>query len=152
MRLRIGSGSLQENDAQQGSAHLLEHMAFKGSTNVPEGELVRILQRKGLAFGPDTNAFTSATQTTFVLDLPERDLDTIETGLMLLREIASELTLSAVAMETERGVVLSEERLRDTPQFRAYVARLSLLLEGQLAARRLPIGKWTSCEALPWIL
>ena len=53
LRLRIGSGSLQENDAQQGLAHLLEHMAFKGSTNVPEGELVKILQRKGLAFGPE---------------------------------------------------------------------------------------------------
>ena len=141
LRLRIGSGSLQESDAQQGLAHLLEHMAFKGSTNVPEGELVRILQRKGLAFGPDTNAFTSATQTTYVLDLPERDLDTIETGLMLLREIASELTLRAAAMETERGVVLSEERWRDTPKYRAYAARLGLLLEGQLAARRLPIGK-----------
>ena len=149
LRLRIGSGSLQESDAQQGLAHLLEHMAFKGSTNVPEGELVRILQRKGLAFGPDTNAFTSATQTTYVLDLPESDLDTIETGLMLLREISSELTLSAAAMETERGVVLSEERWRDTPQYRANAARLGLLLEGQLAARRLPIGKVEVLRSAP---
>ena len=69
-----------------------------------------------------------------MLDLPERDLDTIETGLMLLREIASELTLRAAAMETERGVVLSEERWRDTPKFRAYAARLGLLLEGQLTS------------------
>ena len=68
---------------------------------------------------------------------------------MLLREIASELTLSAVAMETERGVVLSEERLRDTPQFRAYVARLSLLLEGQLTARRVPIGKVEILRSAP---
>jgi zinc protease len=141
LRLRIGSGSLQESDAQQGLAHFLEHMAFKGSARVPEGEMVKILQRKGLAFGPDTNASTGWTQTVYMLDLPEADASSIDTGLMLLREIASELTLSAKAMEPERGVVLSEERLRDTPQYRAYVSRLTTLLEGQLAARRLPIGK-----------
>jgi zinc protease len=141
LRLRIGSGSLQESDAQRGLAHFLEHMAFKGSTHVPEGEMVKILQRKGLAFGPDTNASTGWTQTVYMLDLPEADPDSIGTGLMLLREISSELTLNAKAMEPERGVVLSEERLRDTPQYRANVARLTMLLEGQLAARRFPIGK-----------
>jgi zinc protease len=141
LRLRIGSGSLQESDAQQGLAHFLEHMAFKGSTRVPEGEMVKILQRKGLAFGPDTNASTGWTQTVYMLDLPEADHGSIDTGLMLLREIASELTLSGQAMEPERGVVLSEERLRDTPQHRANVARLTTLLDGQLAARRFPIGQ-----------
>ncbi|MGO9545815.1 MAG: M16 family metallopeptidase [Rhodomicrobium sp.] len=141
LRLRIGSGSLQESDAQQGLAHLLEHMAFKGSKRVPQGEMVKILQRKGLAFGPDTNASTSWTQTVYMLDLPEADASTVDTGLMLLRETASELTLSAKALEPERGVVLSEERLRDTPQYRAYAARLNMLLDGQLAARRFPIGK-----------
>jgi zinc protease len=141
LRLRIGSGSLQESDAQQGLAHFLEHMAFKGSTRVPEGEMVKILQRKGLAFGADTNASTGWTQTVYRLDLPAADSGSLDTGFMLLREIAGELTLSAKAMESERGVVMSEERLRDTPQFRAYVARLAMLLDGQLAARRVPIGK-----------
>jgi zinc protease len=141
LRLRIGSGSLEESDAQQGLAHFLEHMAFKGSTHVPEGEMVKILQRKGLAFGPDTNASTGWTQTVYMLDLPEADPGSIDTGLMLLREIASELILSAKAMEPERGVVQSEERLRDTPQHRTNVARLAMLLDGQLAARRFPIGK-----------
>ena len=141
LRLRIGSGSLRESDTQQGLAHLLEHMAFKGSTNVPQGEMIKILQRKGLAFGPDTNASTGQRQTVYKLDLPEANADTIDTGLILLREIASELTLDAAALDSERGVVLSEERLRDTPQYRAIVARTKLLLEGQLAAERFPIGK-----------
>ena len=47
-----------ETDDQQGLAHFLEHMAFNGSTNVPEGEMVKILERAGLAFGADTNAST----------------------------------------------------------------------------------------------
>jgi zinc protease len=149
LRLRIASGSLRESDAQQGLAHLLEHMAFKGSTHVPQGEMIKILQRKGLAFGPDTNAFTGQRQTVYMLDLPEADAETIDTALMLLRETASELTLDGAALEPERGVVLSEERLRDTPQYRAYTARTKLLLEGQLAARRFPIGKVDVIRSAP---
>ncbi len=140
LRLRIGAGSLQETDEQQGLAHFLEHMAFKGSTHVPEGEMIRILQRKGLAFGPDTNAFTSFGQTVYELDLPETDADTVDTGLMLLRETASELTLSQKAMDSERGVILSEERLRDSPAYQAQKAELGFLLKGQRLPERWPIG------------
>jgi zinc protease len=141
IRFRIGSGSLDENDDQQGLAHFLEHMAFKGSTNVAEGEMIRILQRKGLAFGPDTNAHTSYGETVYSLDLPQVDPDTISTGLNLMRETASELTLDAAAFDRERGVILSEERLRDTPPYRAGMAVLNLLLDGQRVTTRTPIGK-----------
>ncbi|MBP2445817.1 M16 family metallopeptidase [Rhizobium leguminosarum] len=141
IRFRIGAGSLEENDNQQGLAHVLEHMAFKGLTHVAEGEIIRILQRKGLAFGPDTNAHTSYDETVYALDLPEVDADTVSTGLMLMRETASELTLDAGAFDRERGVILSEERLRDTPQYRAGLGIMNSLLAGQRATMRAPIGK-----------
>ncbi|CAM5773140.1 peptidase M16 [Labrys miyagiensis] len=141
IRFRIGSGSLEEDDTQQGLAHFLEHMAFKGSTHVPEGEMVRILQRKGLAFGPDTNAHTSYDETVYALDLPEVDADTVSTGLMLMRETASELKLDAGAFDRERGVILSEERLRDTPQYRGMIGLINVLLAGQRVPSRPPIGK-----------
>ena len=138
LRLRIGSGSLQERDDQQGLAHFLEHMAFRGSTHVPENELVKILQRNGLAFGPDTNAFTAFDQTVFELDAPTPA--GADVALMLLRETASELTLSQSAMDAERGVILSEERLRDSPAYQAQKAELGFLLAGQRATQRWPIG------------
>ena len=138
LRLRIGAGSLQEHDDQQGLAHFLEHMAFRGSTHVPENELVRILQRNGLAFGPDTNAFTAFDQTVFELDAPNPAA--ADVGLMLLRETASELTLSQAAMDAERGVILSEERLRDSPAYQAQKAELGFLLAGQRLPQRWPIG------------
>ena len=118
MRLRFDAGSLMETDDQQGLAHFLEHMAFNGSTNVPNGEMVKILERHGLAFGADTNASTWLDDTTYKLDLPKADDHTVDTCLMLLREIAGDLTLSQDAMDQERGVILSEERLRDTPGYR----------------------------------
>lgn len=141
LRLRIAAGSLMEDDAQQGLAHFLEHMAFKGSTHVPGGDMIEILERHGLAFGADTNAFTSATETVYKLDLPKTDPDTVDTSLMLLRDIAGELTLSQTAMDHERGVILSEQRLDDTPSYRAGKSRLQFLLPGQRAAERLPIGQ-----------
>lgn len=141
IRLRIGSGSLEERDDEQGLAHVLEHMAFRGSKNVPAGEMIKILERDGLAFGPDTNAETGWTETVYMLDLPHTTEPVLETGLMLMRETAGNLLLDPKALETERGVVLSEERLRDTPNYRAQIAQIDLFLNGQLAAKRVPIGK-----------
>ncbi|HEX4196851.1 MAG TPA: insulinase family protein [Caulobacteraceae bacterium] len=139
-RLRFAAGSMDESNAEQGLAHLLEHMSFDGSTHVPNGEMVKILERHGLAFGADTNASTSWEQTIYKLDLPKADEDTVDASLMLLRETASELTLSQQAIDKERGVVLSEERLRDTPGYRVAKASLQLDLQGQLAGDRFPIG------------
>ena len=149
LRLRIAAGSLQESDAQQGLAHVLEHMAFKGSKHVPAGEMLKILERHGLAFGADTNAFTEWSQTVYMLDLPHSDADDIDTGLMLFREAGSELTLDEKALASERGVVLSEERLRDTPEYRAEVAQIDLFLHGQRATRRWPIGKVEVIKTAP---
>lgn len=141
LRLYIGSGSMAESDDQQGLAHFLEHLAFRGSTHVPDGEMMRVLQRHGLAFGADTNASTGQTATIYQFDFPRADQDSIDTGLGFFREIASELTLSQTSMDGERGVILSEERLRDSPAYHAIKAQYGFELEGQLAPSRWPIGK-----------
>ncbi len=141
LRLRFDAGSLQEGEAQQGLAHFLEHMAFNGSKAVPEGDMIKILERLGLAFGADTNASTDFDETTYKLDLPRTDDETVDTSLMLLREAAGNLTLDQGAIDRERGVVLSEERARDTPSYRVYKQRLEFFLKGQRPPTRYPIGK-----------
>ena len=141
LRMWVNAGSLMETDAQQGLAHYLEHMAFNGSKHVPEGEMVKILERHGLAFGADTNAQTSWNQTLYQLDLPSNDDDTLDTGLKLLRETAGELLLDPGAIDRERGVILSEERTRDTPGLHVFKQGLAFFLKDQLASRRLPIGQ-----------
>ncbi|MFM1961104.1 MAG: hypothetical protein RL588_2621, partial [Pseudomonadota bacterium] len=141
LRLHISAGSLNEADGQQGLAHFVEHMAFNGSNRVPEGEMVKILERLGLAFGADTNASTGFDETIYRLDLPRTDRETLETSLMLLREVAGELTISPSAVDRERGVVLSEERSRDGPAMRAARAASALQFKGQLPPQRFPIGE-----------
>ncbi len=149
LRLRFDAGSLMETDAQQGLAHFLEHMAFNGSKNVPEGEMVKILERHGLAFGADTNASTNFDETIYKLDLPKTDDDTVDTSLKLLREAASELTLAPAAVDRERGVVLSEERASDSPAYQVFKARLGFLMPGQRMPTRHPIGKVDVLQTAP---
>ena len=141
MRMRIGSGSLEERDDEQGLAHFLEHMAFRGSTNVPDGEVVHMLQRQGLQFGPDTNAFTAHDETVYMFNFPKADATALDTGLTLFREIGGRLNLAPAAIDAERGVILSEERLRDTPAYRMTKADLGTILDGTRAIERWPIGK-----------
>ena len=140
LRFRFANGSMQENDAQQGLAHLLEHMAFRGSTHVADGDVVKMLERIGLKFGADTNASTSHTQTDYKFDLPNATDENVDIGLMLMRDIASELNITDEALKTERGVVLSEMRLRMTPELRAGLSELTFLMPGMRAPLRWPIG------------
>ena len=149
IRFRIGSGSLVENDEQRGLAHFVEHMAFKGSTHIPAGEMMKLLERRGLAFGADTNAFTTYTQTFYSLDLPESDDSSIDLGLMVMRETASELLLDQKAMDSERGVILSEERDRDTPGYEAGQKATAFLMKDQLVPKRSPIGQLDIIRTAP---
>lgn len=146
VRMQIKAGSIDESESERGFAHFVEHMAFNGSTHVPEGEMVKLLEREGLAFGADTNASTGFDNTTYKLDLPRTDPKLIDTSLMLMRETVSELTISESAVSRERGVVLSEMRDRNTYALRNLVDQLDFMLPGSLVAKRLPIGTRQSLD------
>lgn len=139
-RLRIGAGSLSEQEDQRGLAHFIEHMVFNGSRHVPEGEYTQMLERYGLAFGADVNAYTGQDETIYMLELPATTAKVVDTALLLFRELASETTMADGAIDRERGVILSEERMRSSPSFRASVSRLDFAAKDQLIPRRLPIG------------
>lgn len=140
VRLRIGSGSLEERDEERGLSHFLEHMAFNGSTGIPEGEMIKLLEREGLAFGADTNASTGFETITYLLNLPRNDPALLNTALMLMRETASELTIAPDAVERERGVILAERRDRAGFQQRNFEDNVAFLAPGARYASRLPIG------------
>lgn len=143
----VGTGSVAERDGEQGFAHFVEHMAFNGSTNVPEGEMVKLLEREGLAFGADTNASTGFDVTLYMLDLPRNDPALLDTALMLMRETASELLFEPDAVDREKGVILSERRVRDTYALRNTVDNLQFLYPQAHFTSRLPIGTIESLQA-----
>ena len=140
VRLHFPFGSLGEAEDERGLAHFIEHMAFNGTTHVPEGDMVKILERQGLAFGPDTNAMTGFDSTTYLLDLPATDQARIDTALFLMREVASEIVFDPAAVQRERGVIEGERRARDSYQLRYFTDLLNFQAPNTLYGKRLPIG------------
>ncbi len=149
LRVRIDMGSLNEAEDERGLAHFIEHMAFNGTTNIPEDELVKMLERFGLAFGADTNAYTAFHETVYQLDLPSTDEETVDAALFILSEMVSEALFDPEAVDRERGVVLSEERVRDTFGLRYLRARNRFLFPDSLISERLPIGLLEVIETAP---
>jgi zinc protease len=140
VRMRVHSGALVENDTERGLSHYLEHMAFNGSKGIPEGEMIKLLEREGLAFGADTNASTGFENITYMLNLPRNDEALLGTALMLMRETASELTISEEAVARERGVILAERRDRAGFQLRNFEDNVAFLAPQARYGQRLPIG------------
>ena len=147
VRLAIAAGSLDEGENERGYAHFVEHMVFQGSTHVPQGEMIKLLERQGLAFGAHTNAFTGAETTTYHLDLPRNTPALIDTALMLMRETVSELTIDQDTVKRESGVILAEKRDRDSWQYREMVDRYAFADPKARYTNRLPIGTEESLKS-----
>ena len=146
MRLVIEAGAMQETHDQEGIAHLIEHMAFRGTTHVADGEIMKTLQRLGSRPGADANAATGPTSTTYQFDLSRPDATSVETALGFLREIAGEISFSQAALDTERNVVLAEGRQRAGPGLDASLALLAAQFPGHPYTRP-TIGRTEVIEA-----
>ncbi|MEX8548585.1 MAG: M16 family metallopeptidase [Mucilaginibacter sp.] len=136
------AGSVLENDDQQGLAHFVEHMAFNGTRDYPKNELVNFLQKSGIKFGADLNAYTSFDQTVYQLPMPTDSTKLFAKGFDILANWAGMDTFDDSEINKERGVVLEEERLRGkNAQERISLQTLPIILNNSRYAQRLPIGK-----------
>jgi zinc protease len=141
LRLAIKAGSILETDEQQGLAHFMEHMNFNGTTNFPKNELVNFLQKTGVRFGADLNAYTSFDETIYELPIPTDSAGLLNKGLQVLEDWAHGALLDPAEIEKERGVVLEESRMGRGAQQRMRDQFLKQILNNSRYADRLPIGK-----------
>jgi zinc protease len=139
MRLLIDAGSMQERPGEEGVAHFLEHLAFRGTTKYPDGEVQRALENIGLQMAADVNASTGPDTTTFIIDLPRNDQSSLATGLDVMRQLVSDMLIQPDKVDAERGVVLAEERVRAGPGLAAATAMLKMQV-GEHPYGRPPIG------------
>ena len=146
--MRIDTGSINETEETRGLAHFLEHMAFNGSENIPEGEMTKRLERFGLAFGADTNASTSFNETTYQLELPDVSEEMLDETLGIMRETAERLLLEPEAIDKERGVIQAERRARSNPAFRAFLDQLDFYAGHTILTDRLPIGTEATIDSV----
>ncbi len=142
-------GSVLEDSNQQGLAHFMEHMNFNGTTHFPKNELINYLQKSGVRFGADLNAYTDFNETVYQLPLPADDSSILQNGFQIMRDWAQNATLDSVEIDKERGVVLEEERLGRGASERMERVYLPVLLNHSRYAERNPIGKVNILTSFP---
>ncbi|WP_126243353.1 M16 family metallopeptidase [Chitinophaga rhizosphaerae] len=140
--MALKAGSLMESDAQQGLAHFTEHMAFNGTKDFPKNDLINYLQKAGVKFGADLNAYTSFDQTVYQLPIPTDSAELFKNGFRILANWAGHISMLAPDIDGERGVIIEEDRQRGkNAQSRIQKELLPVLLHGSRYAERIPIGK-----------
>jgi zinc protease len=140
LRLVVHAGSILENDKQVGLAHFTEHMAFNGTKNFAKQELVDFLERSGVSFGADLNAYTSFDETVYMLQLPTDSMNVFRKGFQILEDWAHNVTFDDSEIDKERGVVIEEWRLGQGASERMRAKYFPVILKGSQYAVRLPIG------------
>jgi zinc protease len=131
------AGSMDEQDGVTGVAHVLEHMMFKGTVDVPAGEF----SKRIAAAGGRENAFTSRDHTAYFQQLEKSRL---ELALQLEADRMRNLVLSADEFAKEIQVVMEERRMRteDNPQSQVYERMMATVFQAHPYRR--PIIGWMS--------
>ena len=150
LRLVVNAGSLQEDPDQLGLAHFVEHMAFNGTENFEKQELVDYLERIGMRFGPDINAYTSFDETVYMLQIPTDDDEIEKTAFQILEDWAGGVTFEGEEIDKERGVVVEEWRLGRGANGRIRDQQLPVMFHGSRYADRLVIGEKEILEGAPY--
>ena len=114
-------GSILEEDNQRGLAHFLEHMAFNGLEHFPKKAMLDYMERNGVKFGTNVNAWTSFEQTVYMLNnVPTTNPGLVDSCMLVLHDWSSFISLEDDEIENERGVILEEMRQGLDAQMRIY--------------------------------
>ena len=134
-------GAILEKDDQNGLAHFLEHMAFNGTANFPGKAIISGLEKHGVAFGRNINAYTGFDETVYNLsDVPVEVPGIIDTCLLILHDWSDYITLSEKEIDLERGVIAEEWRTRKNASLRMIFEVIPVILKGSKYAERDIIG------------
>jgi zinc protease len=105
------TGAMLEEESQIGMAHFIEHMAFNGTKHFPGKSLVNTLEKYGISFGQNINAYTSHDETVYnISNVPVDKPLLIDTCLLMLYDWAAEIQFTAKETDLEKGVITEEWR------------------------------------------
>jgi len=140
LRLVVDAGSVLEDDDQRGLAHMVEHMAFRGTKKFAGNQISSYLESVGMRYGPDINAFTSFDETVYMITIPTDTAAIVDKGFQILSEWAHNVAFDPAQIEKERPVVIEEWRLGQGAENRMQNKWFPVLFTGSRYGERLPIG------------
>jgi zinc protease len=150
LRLVVNAGSILETEQQRGLAHFVEHMAFNGTKNFKKQELVDFLEKSGVNFGADLNAYTSFDETVYELQVPTDSVQVFRKALQILEDWAHQVSFENTEIDKERGVIVEEWRLGRGADARMRDKFFPIIFKGSQYAARIPIGTKESIEKSPY--
>jgi len=100
----IDAGSVYENDSNNGTAHFLEHMAFKGTATRSQSDIEETVENLGASL----NAYTSREQTVYVARCFK---DHVPQMMDILADILQNSKYDEKDIERERSVILKEKEV-----------------------------------------
>lgn len=134
-------GSVQEEDSQRGLAHFLEHMCFNGTTHFPGDGVKQYLERIGVKFGENLNAYTSFDETVYNINNVNVEIaGAVDSCLLILHDWSHDLLLEDKEIDKERGVIEEEWRVRRSASLRVFEKALSVICKDSRYGARMPIG------------
>lgn len=129
-------GAILEEDNQNGLAHFLEHMAFNGTKNFPEKGIINYLEKNGVKFGRNINAYTSRDETVYnISNVPTKNSNLIDSCLLVLNDWSQNLLLTNEEIDAERGVITEEWRTRRDSRYRIYQKKMALHYDSKYSER-----------------
>ena len=135
-------GALLENDKQDGLAHFLEHMAFNGTEHFPGKGIIDGLEKYGVKFGQNINAYTAYNETVYnISEVPSDKPEAMDMCLMVLNDWSNYLLLTDEELDSERGVISEEWRTRRNASFRMRSISNPVMTKGSMYEVRDVIGK-----------
>ena len=144
-------GAMLEEDDQDGLAHMLEHMAFNGSTNFQGKGIKNFLERQGVEFGRNINAYTSLDETVYnISNVPTEKPEVMDSCILILHDWSGSLTLSGEEIDAERGVIKEEWRTRNNARRRMQKALAGTTFHQSKYAERDVIGNMEVIEKSPY--
>lgn len=131
------AGSIDEVNGVTGVAHVLEHMMFKGTEKVPNGEF----SKRIAAAGGRENAFTSYDYTAYYQQLHKNHLPM---AMELEADRMRNLVLTGEEFAKEINVVMEERRLRTDDQARSLLYEKMMAMAYQSHPYKNPVIGWMS--------
>jgi zinc protease len=144
LALVVNAGSVLEREDQRGLAHFVEHLAFNGTKNFPNKDIIEYFRSLGMRFGGDANAYTSFDETVYHFDIPVVNVGGVkripDKALAVLNDWTYAVSFLSEEVTNESRVVLEELRSRSDAMDRVRKKLFPILFAGSAYAERQPIG------------
>lgn len=130
LRFMVLTGSMDEAESERGIAHFLEHLAFRTTEHFSAERQVEFFQSLGMDPNSDINAVTRHNETVYMMECREATPTILDQMLLWIRGVADGIAFRPEEIDEERGVILSELRVRGGLMAENLEAGLPVLFKG----------------------